>query len=136
MNIGTGATNTTGGTIAYNWVNNTPSIGLAATGSGNIPSFTATNISQVQVIATITVTPTFTNGSVSCVGTPITYTYTVNPTPIVTLAAFLPICKNAAAITLSGGSPVNGTGGIGSTIPSIAVANCLGGYIIGWVING
>ena len=29
---------TTGGTIVYNWTNNTPSIGLAASGTGNIAS--------------------------------------------------------------------------------------------------
>src|SRR5439155_282868 len=48
---------TTGGTIVYNWTNNTPSIGLAASGSGNITAFTATNGGTAPVTATITVTP-------------------------------------------------------------------------------
>jgi hypothetical protein len=104
---------TTGGTIVYNWTNNTTSIGLAASGTGNIASFTATNTTQVPVVATITVTPSYTNGGVTCVGIASTYTYTVNPTPIVTLAPFAAICKNAAPITLTGGSPVAGAGTTG-----------------------
>src|SRR5205823_8266293 len=53
---------TTGGTIVYNWTNNTSSIGLAATGAGNIASFTATNRSKVRGVATICVTPSYTIG--------------------------------------------------------------------------
>ncbi len=41
----------------FNWVNNTPSIGLAASGSGNIASFNAINLTNAPVTATITVTP-------------------------------------------------------------------------------
>ncbi|MEQ1638974.1 MAG: T9SS type A sorting domain-containing protein [Methylococcales bacterium] len=104
---------TTGGTIVYNWTNSASSIGLASSGSGNIASFTATNTTQVPVVATITVTPSYTNGGVTCVGTPLTFTITVNPTPIVTLAPFAAICKNAAPITLTGGSPVAGPGTTG-----------------------
>ena len=71
----------TGGTIVYNWTNTTPSIGLAASGTGDIASFTATNGTNVPVIATITVTPEYTNGAVTCTGAPISFTITVNPTP-------------------------------------------------------
>jgi hypothetical protein len=102
-----------GSTVVYNWTNNTPSIGLAATGTGNIAAFNAVNTTATPVTATITVTPTFTNGGVSCVGTPRTYTYTVNPSPAVSLAAFAAICKNAAPLTLTGGSPVATTGTTG-----------------------
>ena len=104
---------TTGGTIVYNWTNTTTSIGLAASGTGNIASFTATNTTQAPVVATITVTPSYTNAGVTCVGTPRTFTITVNPSPIVTLAPFASICKNAAPITLTGGSPVAGAGTTG-----------------------
>lgn len=58
------STNTTGGTITYNWTNNNTSIGLGAGGTGNIPSFTATNTGNAPVSGTVTVTPTFT-GSIS-----------------------------------------------------------------------
>ncbi|MCK7538009.1 MAG: hypothetical protein MZV63_47155 [Marinilabiliales bacterium] len=36
------ATNRTGGATTYSWTNNNTSIGLAASGNGNIASFTAT----------------------------------------------------------------------------------------------
>src|SRR5579862_1221377 len=41
----------------YNWVNNSPSIGLPPSGRGDIPSFTAINSGANPVTATITVTP-------------------------------------------------------------------------------
>jgi gliding motility-associated-like protein len=53
----TNAINFTGTAGTYNWVNDTPGIGLAASGSGNIPSFIAVNNTNVAVTATITVTP-------------------------------------------------------------------------------
>ena len=40
----------------YNWVNNTPGIGLPASGTGNIPSFTAINNGNTAITATITAT--------------------------------------------------------------------------------
>jgi hypothetical protein len=74
------------GTV-FNWTNNTTSIGLAASGTGNIASFTATNTGSAPVVATITVTPSYTNAGTTCTGTPITFTITVNPTPSVNLIA-------------------------------------------------
>ena len=41
----------------YNWVNNTPGIGLAASGTGNIDSFIAVNNGTSPITATITATP-------------------------------------------------------------------------------
>ncbi len=41
----------------YNWVNNTPGIGLPASGTGNIASFIAVNMGSSPVTATITATP-------------------------------------------------------------------------------
>lgn len=41
----------------YNWSNNTPGIGLPASGIGNIPSFTAVNNRNSPITATITATP-------------------------------------------------------------------------------
>jgi gliding motility-associated-like protein len=46
-----------GGGCVYNWVNDTPGIGLAATGTGNIASFTAINTTNKPITATITATP-------------------------------------------------------------------------------
>jgi gliding motility-associated-like protein len=55
------------------WTNSNPAIGLAASGTGNVPQFTATNPGNTDITATITVTPR--NGG--CIGTPVTYTITV-----------------------------------------------------------
>ena len=66
--------NPAGGTFA--WTNSNTAIGLAANGTGNIPTFIATNTTTAAITATITVTPT----SNACIGTPSTYTITVNPT--------------------------------------------------------
>ncbi|MBI9040706.1 PKD-like domain-containing protein, partial [Lutibacter sp.] len=90
-------TNNTGGTTTYSWVNNTTSIGLAASGSGGtIPSFTAVNTGTAPVTATITVTPTYSNGGESCTGTPVDFTITVNPTPTVNSATTKTICDNTS----------------------------------------
>ncbi len=71
---------TTGGVTTYTWTNSLPSIGLAATGTGNIPLFTAINNGTAPIIATIIVTPHFSNGGVTCDGPAKTFTITVNPT--------------------------------------------------------
>jgi gliding motility-associated-like protein len=49
--------NFTGSGNAFTWTNNTPGIGLAATGEGNIPSFTTVNNTGSTLTATVTVTP-------------------------------------------------------------------------------
>jgi len=89
----------------YTWTNNTPSIGLASGGTGNIPAFTAMNTGSAPVTATITVTPTA-NG---CTGTPATFTYTVNPTPSVNTVSGQTICNGTATAPVSFGGPVSGT---------------------------
>ncbi len=97
---------TVGTTFA--WTNNTTSIGLAASGNGNIASFNAINPGTTPVVATISVTPT----GGGCVGAALAFTITVNPTPIVTLAPFAAICRNAGSLTLTGGSPTTGGTGV------------------------
>ena len=64
---------------SYIWTNNTPSIGLGASGSGDIPELIVNNSSATPIVGIITVTPIFTNGGVSCVGPSINFTITVNP---------------------------------------------------------
>jgi PA domain/Secretion system C-terminal sorting domain/Calx-beta domain len=91
----------------YNWTNNNPSIGLAASGTGNIPSFTATNTSASAVTATITVTPSL-NG---CTGTPVQYTITVNPTITPTFTAVASICTGGSLSAL----PTTSNNGITGT---------------------
>lgn len=58
VNTLTSAINFSGtGLATYNWTNNNPSIGLAASGSGNIAAFTALNTGSTPITATITATP-------------------------------------------------------------------------------
>lgn len=98
----------------YSWVNSNTSIGLAASGTGNIAVFTASNATANPITGTITVTPT----QAGCTGTPQTYTYTVNPNP--TITGNNPLCVGATLqLTGSGtaaannawvsGTPANGT---------------------------
>jgi gliding motility-associated-like protein len=61
--------------VIYNWTNNNTAIGLAASGTGNVPSFTAVNRGNTPVTATITVTPSANN----CSGTARVYIITVLP---------------------------------------------------------
>jgi hypothetical protein len=59
----------------YTWTNSNTAIGLGASGSGNVPSFVATNTSGSPISGTITVTPVL----AGCTGTAATYTITVSP---------------------------------------------------------
>ena len=54
------------GTTEYNWTNSNESIGLPATGTGNIEPFEIINTSTTAQTATITVTPTYINNGVTC----------------------------------------------------------------------
>lgn len=65
------------GTPLYNWTNNTPSIGLAASGTGNIPAFTAINNGTTILVAQIIVRPEVSN----CSGLPDTFNITIYPKP-------------------------------------------------------
>lgn len=93
------------GTI-FNWTNNNTSIGLSATGNGNIPSFSTTNASSFAQVATITTTPSA-NG---CTGASAAFTITVNPTPSVIVPSDRVACNGTVIpeITVQG-SNVNGT---------------------------
>ena len=74
------STTNVNGTTTFSWTNDLTTIGLAASGTGDIPAFTAINTGTSPVIATITVTPTFENGGVSCTGPATPFEITVNPT--------------------------------------------------------
>jgi hypothetical protein len=89
----------------YTWTNDKPSIGLAASGSGNTTSFIATNTGTAPVTATIRVTPTA-NGNV---GTPATFTITVNPTPTINSIDSRTYCNQTVTDEVAFSSPVSGT---------------------------
>ncbi len=85
----------------FDWVNSNSAIGLAASGSGNIASFTPTSIGT----ATIIVTPTLN----SCSGSPVTFTISIGNTPTVTFAALSTVCYTDPSFSLSGGNPAGGS---------------------------
>jgi uncharacterized protein YjdB len=114
------------GTV-FNWTNNTTSIGLAASGSGNIPAFTAVNGSATPVTATITVTPSYTSGATTCTGTPKTYTITVNPNVNAgVVSGTSPLCIGATATYSSNG---NAGGSWSSTNTAVATVNSSTGLV-------
>ncbi len=79
----------------YTWSNTNTTIGLAASGTGNISSFTALNSTTTATTAVITVTPSISG----CQGTPSSYTITVNPGPVVTVAPAGPICSGSVVLS-------------------------------------
>jgi hypothetical protein len=106
-NGSTTAINFTGavGGTTYSWTNDNTSIGLAASGTGDIASFTAVNTGSSPVTATITVTPS----AAGCTGTAKTFTITVNPTPTVAAVASQVLCNNAATAAVLFNGTVTGT---------------------------
>lgn len=103
----TTAVNPTGsvGGTSYTWTNNTPSIGLPASGNGPIPAFTAVNSTSSPIVATVTVTPS----ANACNGTPRTFTITVNPSPAANSIANQVFCHNSTVPAILFTSPVAGT---------------------------
>ena len=84
----------------FGWSNNNTSIGLGANGLGDIPSFTALNTTNAPVIATLTFVPS----SGSCIGSPLNYTITVNPSPLISASNNGPICESGL-LNLVGNGP-------------------------------
>jgi len=81
----------------FTWTNSNTAIGLGASGTGNIPTFTAANTGSAPITGTITVTPV--NG---CNGTPATFTITVYPPPVApTATSPISYCQNESAIPLA-----------------------------------
>ena len=113
----TAPVNFTGNEMAISWVNDTPGIGLAAGGTGNIPAFAAINEGSTPIVATITVTPF---NTAACSGFPLTFTITVDPTVPPSLSATAPL------------NPLMTVYGTPSTQESFTVsgANLVGGIVV------
>jgi hypothetical protein len=75
------------GVITYSWTNDNIAIGLQASGTGDIPAFTVTNSGTIPIMGTVTVTPHYTNNSITCDGIPVTFTITVNANSTISLAS-------------------------------------------------
>jgi hypothetical protein len=95
-------------TISYNWTNDNTAIGLAASGTGNIPSFKALNMGKILSKATITVTPTYASGVLSCSGIPEKFSISVNPIPTIT-------CPSGITVN-------NDKGKCGATVTYVAIS--------------
>lgn len=122
----------------YTWANDNTSIGLGASGSGNIASFSAVNNGLIPITATITVIPTYSFNGVTCAGQPVSFTITVNPTPTVNPLSNQSICSGDATIpvTFSGAIPGTQFNWTNSN-PSIGLAGSGSGDIPSFVtING
>ena len=118
------------GTI-YRWTNSNTSIGLAASGTGNIASFRAINNGLAEATATIIVTPETVNGCVNTAAAK-TITIKVQPTPFIAPAFDAAYCVGATVAEVTGtniawtqtGSNIglSQTSGTGS-IPSFVTVN-------------
>jgi len=91
----------------YSWAVDKPEIGVAASGTGDIPAFQAINTGTSAVIATFTVTPNM-NG---CTGAAKTFTITVKPSLDATISV-----DNTNAC-LGSASPVITFTGLNGTAP-------------------
>jgi hypothetical protein len=128
------------------WTNSNTSIGLGASGTGTVPSFTANNLGTNHIAATINATPQFVSNGVACSGSPFTIFYYINPLPSVTNIPDISICNGDTlnTISFSGiatsyewtnsqasiGIPVSGTGNINSFVPQITAGNSNSAQVI------
>lgn len=92
----------------YTWTNSNASIGLAAGGNGNLPTFTAANGGTSPISGNISVTPAFTNAGTTCSGSSKNFTITVNPSPTVNSVSNVTVCNNASVSAINFGSNVSG----------------------------
>lgn len=92
-----GAVTSTPAGATFAWTNSNTAIGLAASGTGQVPSFTATNTGTAPISGTITITPTLSG----CPGVPVTYTITVNPVPASTFTQTANMCLSGNSFTFT-----------------------------------
>ena len=94
---GTNGVNSLSSNTVYNWTNNNPGIGLAASGSGNIASFSTLNPNNVLDTARIIVTPEI-NG---CSGPKDTFLIIVKPSPVIVPTADQTLCHSSMSTAVS-----------------------------------
>jgi hypothetical protein len=114
----------------YAWVNSNPSIGLSASGSGNIAGFIVSNATANPSTGTITVTST----QAGCTGAPQTFTITVNPNPTITgpnalcVGATLQLTGSGTAAANTAwvsGTPANGTVSNSGVVTGVSAGNTI-----------
>ncbi len=94
----------TPGGVSFSWTNSNTSIGLAASGNGDIADFNAVNTQSFAQTSIIAVTPLL-NG---CPGTPVPFFIQVSASPTATMSGTTAVCQNATEpiVTFTGS---NGT---------------------------
>jgi gliding motility-associated-like protein len=130
--------------LTFNWTNSDPSIGLPASGTGDVPSFVAVNTGTSPKVATITITPS----STTCSGPTKTFTITVNPTPPIDAGPDRTLCAatfmNMAAVlapaTTGTWSQLSGPAAniANPTLPATTITGLapLNIYQFVWTVNG
>lgn len=98
------STTTIAGT-SYSWTNDSPTIGIPATGNGAIAAFPAANSSSSPITATINVTPS----ANSCSGISQAFTIVINPTPVLNSSLTPTALCNNSLFTYIGSSATTGT---------------------------
>ena len=125
---------TSSGSATVSWTNNNTATGMGASGTGTIPTFTASQVAT-QTISTITATPSQGN----CIGTPITFNLTVNNAPSATITDIGPLCSNAGFQTLVAATPGGVWSGTGIINTSSGLFNPLtagaGTHTITYTLN-
>ena len=119
---------------SFSWTNSNTAIGLAASGTGNISSFTAINTESAPITATIKVTPKSTNGG--CSGIPKTFVITVKKTPNLPIVTtpIINTCQFSTNASLTVTPDANNTlnwytvssGGTGSAVTPSINSNAVG----------
>jgi gliding motility-associated-like protein len=104
-----------GATATFTWANDNTAIGLAASGTGDLPSFTAANVTTTQ-IAKITVNAF--DPATSCTGPDMVFFITVNPLPTVTVNSPSVCAGTSATVTATPG--ITGTYTYAWTVPATA----------------
>ncbi len=118
-------------TPTFNWSNSNASIGLSATGTGDISSFISKNNSGTQLQSgTITVTPKYTipSSGVVCSGTPTVFKLNVNKVDNPSFTGYLSqYCSNETSSTIP---TITGTkNGVFTALPAGLVLNPNSGQI-------
>jgi len=89
----------------YSWTNSNTAVGLAASGTGNVSGFTASNATGAAITSTVTITPSLG----SCAGTPVTFTITVNPQPTASFTSPANQCLNGNSFNFTNTGTAGGT---------------------------
>lgn len=125
----------------FTWTNSNTAIGLAASGTDNLPAFTATNSGSSEIVGVITIIPAL-NG---CIGTSATYSITINPLPLSTFTQSANQCLsgNSFSFTNTGGTGAyswtfdGGTPGTSTTnSPNGVTFATVGSHIITHSVTG